>query len=190
MRNLSVEYLRVVFISFIVLLHILWKDYGGLHVALGDNDVNTYVQLGLTNLVSLGVTGFILISGYYGVRLKINRIVSLWLQTTMYALASAIAVYQFGGGSLKSFIDAPLCLFDGGWWFVSDYVILMLFSPFLNDGLERMDKRALMFVILMLTFSMYGVQWFHARDASMPLLLFFNTYLVGRYIRLYPVKWL
>lgn len=71
MRNLSVEYLRVVFISFIVLLHILWKDYGGLHVALGDNDVNTYVQLGLTNLVSLGVTGFILISGYYGVRLKI-----------------------------------------------------------------------------------------------------------------------
>lgn len=190
MRILSVEYLRVVFISFIVLLHILWKDYGGLHVALGDNDVNTYVQLGLTNLVSLGVTGFILISGYYGVRLKINRIVSLWLQTTMYALASAIAVYQFGGGSLKSFIDAPLCLFDGGWWFVSDYVILMLFSPFLNDGLERMDKRALMFVILMLTFSMYGVQWFHARDASMPLLLFFNTYLVGRYIRLYPVKWL
>ena len=190
MRNLSVEYLRVVFISFIVLLHILWKDYGGLHVALGDNDVNTYVQLGLTNLVSLGVTGFILISGYYGVRLKINRIVSLWLQTTMYALASAIAVYQFGGGSLKSFIDAPLCLFDGGWWFVSDYVILMLFSPFLNDGLERMDKRALMFVILMLTFSMYGVQWFHVRDASMPLLLFFNTYLVGRYIRLYPVKWL
>lgn len=97
MRNLSVEYLRVVFISFIVLLHILWKDYGGLHVALGDNDVNTYVQLGLTNLVSLGVTGFILISGYYGVKLKINRIVSLWLQTTMYALASAIAVYQFGG---------------------------------------------------------------------------------------------
>ena len=66
----------------------------------------------------------------------------------------------------------------------------MLFSPFLNDGLERMDKRALMFVILMLTFSMYGVQWFHARDASMPLLLFFNTYLVGRYIRLYPIRWL
>lgn len=184
------EYLRVVFVSFIVLLHILWKDYGGLHVTLGDNDVNTYVQLGLSNLVSLGVTGFILISGYYGVKLKINRIFSLWMQTTVYALASAIAVYQFGGGSLKSFVDAPLCLFDGGWWFVSDYVILMLFSPFLNDGLERMDKRALMFVILMLSFSMYGVRWFHARDASMPLLLFFNTYLVGRYIRLYPVKWL
>lgn len=95
-----------------------------------------------------------------------------------------------GGDIIKGVVDAPLSLFDGGWWFVSDYVILMLFSPFLNDGLERMVKRAFMFVILMLTFSMYGVQWFHARDASMPLLLFFNTYLVGRYIRLYPVKWL
>ena len=92
-----VEYLRVVFISLIVLLHILWKDYGGLNVGLLNNSANTYVQLGLTNLASLGVTGFILISGYYGVKLKINRIVSLWVQTTMYALFSAIAVYQFGG---------------------------------------------------------------------------------------------
>ena len=187
MRNMSVEYLRVVFISFIVLLHILWKDYGGLQVALEDNPVNTYIQLGFTNLVSLGVTGFIIISGYYGVKLKINRILSLWMQTTVYALASAIAVDQFGGGNLKSFIDAPLSLFDGGWWFVSNYVILMLLSPFLNEGVERIGKRALLFVILMLSFSMYGVQWFHAKDASMPLLLFFNTYLVGRYIRLYPV---
>ena len=73
---------------------------------------------------------------------------------------------------------------------MADYVILMLLSPFLNDGVERLDKRALLFVILMLSFSMYGVQWFHARNASMPLLLFFNTYLVGRYIRLYPIKWL
>lgn len=40
----------------------------------------------------------------------------------------------------------------------------------------------------MLSFTMYGVEWFHARNASMPLLLFFNTYLIGRYIRLYPIS--
>lgn len=186
---MSVEYLRVVFISFIVLLHILWKDYGGLHVALGDNSANTYLQLGLCNLVSLGVTGFILISGYFGVKLKLNRIISLWMQTTIYALGSALAVYQFWGGNLKWFIDAPLSLFDG-WWFVSDYIILMLISPFLNEGLERISQKALTFIIAMLSFTMYGVWWFHAKDASMPLLLFFNTYLIGRYIRLYPIMWL
>ena len=95
-----------------------------------------------------------------------------------------------GGGKIfKGFIDAPLSLFDG-WWFVADYVILMLMSPFLNAGLERISRKALMFIILMLSFMMYGVWWFHAKDGSMPLLLFFNTYLVGRYIRLYPVLWL
>ena len=94
-----------------------------------------------------------------------------------------------GGGIFKGFIDAPLSLFDG-WWFVADYVILMLMSPFLNAGLERISRKALMFIILMLSFMMYGVWWFHAKDGSMPLLLFFNTYLVGRYIRLYPVLWL
>lgn len=190
MRNLTVEYLRVVFISFIVLLHILWINYGGLRVALNDNTPNTYIQLGLTNLVSLGVTGFILISGYYGVKLKVNRIMSLWMQTTIYALLSVVAIWVFGGDKIfKGFIDAPLSLFDG-WWFVGDYVILMLMSPFLNAGLERISRKALMFIILMLSFMMYGVWWFHAKDGSMPLLLFFNTYLVGRYIRLYPVLWL
>lgn len=190
MRNLTVEYLRVVFISFIVLLHILWINYGGLRVALNDNTPNTYIQLGLTNLVSLGVTGFILISGYYGVKLKVNRIMSLWMQTTIYALLSVVAIWVFGGGKIfKGLIDAPLSLFDG-WWFVGDYVILMLMSPFLNAGLERISRKALMFIILMLSFMMYGVWWFHAKDGSMPLLLFFNTYLVGRYIRLYPVLWL
>lgn len=95
-----------------------------------------------------------------------------------------------GGGKIfKGLIDAPLSLFDG-WWFVGDYVILMLMSPFLNAGLERISRKALMFIILMLSFMMYGVWWFHAKDGSMPLLLFFNTYLVGRYIRLYPVLWL
>ena len=91
---------------------------------------------------------------------------------------------------MKSYIDAPLSLFDGDWWFVADYVILMLMSPFLTEGLKRIDKKVLSFVIVMLSFSMYVVQWFHAKDASMSLLLFFNTYLVGRYIRLYPVNWL
>lgn len=29
MRNMTVEHLRVIFIFLIVLLHILWTDYGG-----------------------------------------------------------------------------------------------------------------------------------------------------------------
>ena len=82
--------------------------------------------------------------------------------------------YSLGGGTFKGLIDASLSLFDG-WWFVADYVILMLMSPFLNAGLERISRKALMFIILMLSFMMYGVWWFHAKDGSMPLLLF-KTY--------------
>lgn len=189
---MAVEYLRVVFISLIVLLHILWKDYGGLYGVEGNQSIDAYVQLGLTNLVSLGVTGFILISGFYGVKLKLGRIYSLWMQTIAYALLSSLllkALHMGGGNLVKGFINAPLALFDG-WWFVSDYLILMMLSPFLNQGIAVMDKKSLGFVIVLLSFFMYGAQWFHAKDSSMPLLLFFNTYLIGRYIRLYPIKWL
>lgn len=191
MRNMSIEYLRVVFISLIVLLHILWKDYGGLNVMPSDQSVDGYMQLGLTNLTSLGVTGFILISGYYGVRLKVGRAVSLWFQTTIYALISFVLVWFTGGGNTaKGLLDAPLSLFDGGWWFITDYLILMLLSPFLNAGLEKTGKRHLLFVISLFTFIMYGAEWFHAKDASQPLLLFLNTYLVGRYMFLYPISFL
>ena len=191
MRNLSVEYLRLIFISLIVLLHILWIDYGGLKVVVGDYSLNAFTQLGLTNLTSLGVTGFILISGYYGVKLKLNRIVSLWLQTTIYSILSVALLFTFsqigGGKLLYGIIDAPLRLFDG-WWFLSDYLILMLLSPLINIGIKTIGKKELQLIIIMLSFTMYGVEWFHARNASMPLLLFFNTYLIGRYIRLYPIS--
>lgn len=189
MRNMTVEYLRVIFIFLIVLLHILWNDYGGVYLMASNQSTEAYIQLGLTNLTSLGVTGFILISGYYGVKLKISRILSLWIQTTIYALISVLVIYIIWGGSfIKRTIDAPLMLFDGCWWFVTDYLILMLLSPFLNAGLDILNKRQLLFIILVISYIMYGAEWFHAKDASMPLLLFLNTYLVGRYIKLYPIK--
>lgn len=190
MRNMTVEYLRLVFISFIVLLHILWEDYGGLYGVTDNQSANAYIQLGLTNLVALGVTGFILISGFYGVKMKIGRIISLWIQTSFYALLSAVLIKIFWGDIFKNLIDAPLSLFDGGWWFVTDYLILMLLSPFLNAGIEKIDKKTLGIVIVVLSFIMYGAEWFHAKNSTMPLLLFFNTYLIGRYIRLYPIQWL
>lgn len=189
MRNMTIEYLRVIFIFLIVLLHILWTDYGGGYLLPSNHSTEAYIQLGLTNLTSIGVTGFVLISGYYGVKLKISRILSLWIQTTTYALISALVIYAIWEGSfIKRTIDAPLMLFDGCWWFVTDYLILMLLSPFLNAGLNILNKRQLLLVISVLSFIMYGAEWFHAKDASMPLLLFFNTYLVGRYIKLYPIK--
>lgn len=39
MRNMSIEYLRVVFISLIVLLHILWKDFGGLYLKPSEQSI-------------------------------------------------------------------------------------------------------------------------------------------------------
>lgn len=66
----------------------------------------------------------------------------------------------------------------------------MLLSPFLNAGLDKINKRQLLFVITLLSFIMYGAEWFHAKDSSQPLLLFLNTYLVGRYMFLYPISFL
>lgn len=39
---------------------------GGVYLMQSNQSTEAYIQLGLTNLTSIGVTGFILISGYYG----------------------------------------------------------------------------------------------------------------------------
>lgn len=140
----------------VVLLHILWIDYEGLKVGVGDYSLNAFMQLGLTNLTSLGVSGFILISGYYGVKLKLNRIVSLWLQTTTYSILSVALLFAFsqiGGKLLYGIIDAPFRLFDG-WWFLSYYLILMLLSPLINIGINTIGKKELRLIIIMLSFTM------------------------------------
>ena len=93
----------------------------------------------------------------------------------------AFCLFSDRGELLYGIIDAPLRLFDG-WWFLSDYLILLLLSPLINIGINTIGKKELRLIIIMLSFTMYGVEWFHARNASMPLLLFFNTYLIGQYI--------
>lgn len=190
MRNLTVEYLRVFFMFLIVLLHIMYSGYGLGHIELGD-DFISYLQCALLNLVGYGVTGFIFISGYYGVSCKLERLCSLWSQTTFYALLSVILVGFVGGEKISAagILNCFFALFDN-WWFIADYVILMIISPIINTGINSVSKSQFRFIIVVLCFVLYFVQWIHNRDSSMSLLLFITVYLTGRYIRMYPEKWL
>ena len=174
----------------IVLLHIMQFGYDE-NIIISSRDTDSYIQLIIMMLGKLGVPGFVFITGYYGVRFKWNRAVSLWLQTTFYALLSIIGMVLIANVfSFYTFINCFIALFDGPWWFISDYFILMLLSIFLNKGIESADKKTFSFVIIFMVFILYGVMWFHGKYSAMSLLLFIFVYITGRYIALHPVNWL
>ncbi len=187
MRNLSIEYLRVLFMALIVLLHLMQFGYGESDI-IASTSTDSYSQIVLMMLGKLGVPGFIFITGYYGVKLSGKRLATLWVQTSFYAILSTLLLLLLFDKPISKGVVFSFLPLAGGYWFIEDYIILMLFSPLLNDGLKRISKRQLKFIVVALIVVIYGILWSKGRNSAMSLLLFFSIYVAGRYCALYPNK--
>ena len=190
MRNLSIEYLRVIFMALIVLLHLIQFGYGEAEI-LASTRADSYVQLILMMFGKLGVPGFIFITGYYGAKLNGNRLGTLWIQCSFYALLSLFLnniLFKKSvtvGGIIHSLL--PLA---GGYWFIEDYIIIMLFAPLINEGINKIDKKKYTFIVVGLCIIVYLILWLRARNSAMSLLLFFVVYVIGRYLALHPCNYI
>lgn len=187
MRNLSVEYMRVLFMSLIVLLHLMQYGYGESEI-IESTSVDSYFQLCFIILGKLGVPGFVFITGYYGLKLSCNKISTLWVQTSFYALLSALLMMFFFDKPISKTILLSLLPMADNYWFIEDYIILMLFSPFINLGLSKVSKRQFQFLVISIIIIIYCIYWVKVRYSAMSLLLFFSLYVIGRYLSLYPIR--
>lgn len=186
MRNLSIECLRILFMCLIVTLHLMQFGYGEVDI-INSVSKESYLQLVLIMLGKLGVPGFVFITGFYGVKLSSSRLASLWVQTSFYVLLSTLLMSVFFNKPLSGRFVLSFLPMAGGYWFVEDYIILMLFSPFINTGLENINKKQLQAVVIALVIIMYGIFWMKGRNSAMSLLLFFSIYVIARSLALYPL---
>lgn len=152
------------------------------------------LDMGLLSLCSIGVTGFMFISGYYGIHFKIDRIVSLWTQCAFYLLVLAVicSYWLTPVGKLTAFhnvINASMPFTHGPWWFVSCYVVVYILSPILNFAIERMDRITLRTIVIAMGLLLYIGMFTTAQLATQLILLLF-IYISARYIRLYTPLWL
>lgn len=90
-------------------------------------------------LGELGVNLFILISGYFGIKFKLRKFISLVIEVLFYFIFISSVLYGLG------VIEKPLNIFDnfiGYWWFITDYIVLYLISPFINKLIDIQDKKS------------------------------------------------
>ena len=86
------------------------------------------------NLLVFCVPGFVFISGWFGIRFSVSKIIRLY---SIPIYASLIAPL-FGGCFVGYWKDVlRVWNADGGFWFIHAYVILMLFSPLINMAFSK-----------------------------------------------------
>lgn len=183
-RKSNFEAFRIVCILLIVLMH----TFGS-----GDGQLNTQLGIFINVIGNIGVTGFVLLSGYFGIRLKAKKLIKLDLMMIFWSVLSfgvfmmhpAIQM-DFG---LKALLSNVLPVISHKYWFLSAYFCLCILSPFLNEYLEsisrdRMKKLILAAGVLFLLLpTVFGFD--QTGDGGKGILNMMLAYIVGRYIGMY-----
>jgi hypothetical protein len=133
----------------------------------------------LSPLYLYHVDAFVFISGYYGVNLKWRKVALLVVKMMIYsffAIGLTILITPDFKLTLSSLLNNVYPISACDWWFMAQYLFLIFLSPFLNAGMEILDKgRATALV------SVLYLSWFRCTS----ILLVF-IYILGRYFRKYP----
>ena len=156
-RNSAFELLRIFAMFFIVLDH--FSVHGGFDFsAIGTSTIVTVNKIWLDFISPLGnlsVDLFILISAFFlanNSKFRVRKILSLLIEMLFFSIVIGIA-FIFISDKTVDYELVRTILFPAGsstWWFMTAYLILYIFSPFLNLGIKAMNNK--MHTILIITF--------------------------------------
>ena len=198
-RQLNMEILRVVSMLMIITLHFLdkggiLKDFAEAH-SLPDN-----LAWLIEAFCMVSVNLYVLISGYFLCKstFKLKKSVMLWIQILLYSwiIFAVFAIVKRGSLSFENGIYdiIPLILPVTGnhYWFATIYMLLYLFFPFINMGIDAMDKNMhkKACILLLVVFSVWNTVLPFTIPVTdhegMDICWFVVLYVIAAFIRKYP----
>ena len=190
-RKIGFEYLRIVSMLLIVANHFL------LFTGVLDNvkpfSTNYYILWLLEAIGYIGVDCYVLISGYFLIQSKFSwkKVLGLIGEVWFYSVVILVCliVTKQDVYSKTQILNAFLPISTRQYWFMTDYIILYILSPYINVGLKNLDKKQFkkLLFILIIVFSIWdvapGAQIGVQKGYSLYWLIV--VYSIGAYIRLY-----
>ena len=177
------ELLRIIAMSMILIHHF---------VVVGTPHKLMTEGLGFRNsFIFYGVNLFVLISGYYGIKVRWRSFLSLAITVVFFGLADVLFKCAIGW-YLHGFNASDLLLFrtvlfrpTGMYWFISCYFILYFFAPVINIGLKNASKIQLRSIVLVaLCYCLYaGVVHDYAVARGYEVPQFILLYITGYWIK-------
>lgn len=143
-RQSNMELLRLIAMMLVLIMHCLYNpmpipDYPEWTHSFG----SSFLRMFGVGLSWVAVDCFVLLSGWFGLRLTFKGFVNILFQCLFYAILSIIGA-SFFMPSVLHFSTIIKILYPGaGYWFVAPYLGLMLLSPLLNLFVEKMPRKSL-----------------------------------------------
>lgn len=191
--------LMIVMHHFVV--HAMYPNTTLTHTVLGGT-WDQHLMIAIHCFFYIGVNCFVLLSGWFSIRLKPRSIINLWTICFVYALLryveKGIGLYLHGGGDICSWIYISQVLFPfshSDRWFIVCYVALMLLSPMLNAAIDSFSRRKFHLVLILTTVMSvwFGYMWQNEQmnNTGYTTLQFVWLYLIGGYLHRYcSIEWL
>ena len=189
-RSSNYELLRIVCMLMIICGHIImYHKYD----KVGDS--SWYIGQIIRPFCMVAVNIFIIISGYFGIKLNVKKLWSLNLMVTFYCVAFLIWSLLSGRHTFSPRKDWMLLIpvVTKQYWFITDYFALCFLSPFLNKLVDVLDKNLFQrllitcFVLFCILPTFAVILNFQSitLDYGYGLVNFMFLYLLGRYASLH-----
>ena len=184
-RNSSFELLRILSQVFIVLYHICYIWQG-----------KTYSSQAFFQAVSIplhiGVVVFVLLSGYFTIKLKASGLVKLLGIFFVYCLPEIIFSIAASKDTLHT--ARSLMFFSNShFWFIKIYLYLFLVSPMINIWLKNATERQRWYMVAVFAFIacyMATSRGDNSLTTGKNLTNFIYFYLVGNQLYYYRDRWI
>lgn len=154
-RERHFEVMRTVAMFFIVVYHCLTHGVGGQYGFSTTQPIPLFNVLFSDFLLvfsSISVNLYVMISGYFLVDLdfKLSRMVRTWVNACFY---SCVITVVFLGLGLMPFSIIPLGksffpLSTDAYWFVTQYIGLLILSPFLSLLVQQLSYKQYLFLLI------------------------------------------
>lgn len=176
-RDTNIELLRILCIIMIILLHAI----GFNHCCIGISGTI------LGCIGNCGVTIFILISGYYGIRFNPQKLFHLRNIASLYLLIALLfELYTHRPVSGNNIFSVFFPIISGKYWFLTCYSLLVILSPYINHLLNVLSHNTLKTLTFTLILLFFGIPTFFKHDFLFAdgknIICMISVYIFGRYI--------
>ncbi|MBQ9318539.1 MAG: acyltransferase family protein [Bacilli bacterium] len=193
-RSSNFELMRIISMFFIILWHILMH---GNVLENADNKALVNFLSIIMFIIIVHVNSYVIVFGYFQSKskFKLSKLLKLFLQVVFYSfliLLIAIKMKWITDYSIVNFIEniIPSCF--ANYWFIHSYIIVYIFSDYLNMFIERLSrkeyKNLLIVLFVMLSIVPYVTGYRILGNDGYNYTNFIFLYFIGGYLRRYPIK--
>lgn len=176
LRQSNIELLRCLLMYMIVVLHFVAHNLLDANNSAHLGDSNFLTGSALLSITCCAVNCFIIISGYFHIKLSLHKIVAFLIPIMFYEFILSLATYG---------LHHRIGFTPFNYWFVKPFFVLMLLSPIINKGLESLKQNEIIVILalfcIFLIFPFSSITGNSGKNVS----IFIFLYIIGHYIREY-----